>query len=203
MEEASFLSFRELFSFPTQERLNVWQMVYRSINVPNLGLLYRQETWSNEAFLRQELTEGIKYYEAVQHELPQLQEAGLFKGVFEYFMGRQPEAINTFMAEAQARPDLFWVQYDLGIINLENKKLDLADNFFEKALRISVKKTFNIMLSSILYRQLLPDIPAQEMVNRLREARERCLHMRAMIHQSPEKINPNALRNMGFSVTYF
>lgn len=204
MKSAAHLSFHGLYSFPSQEKLDVWEMVFRNIRAPDFSPLYNPQFWQNTVFIEQKLSQCIGYYDMVKRQLPQLPEAGLFKGVFEYYLGRQPDAEHTLMAVAADNPDLFWVPYDLGLINLQKKRLDLADAFFKVALKVSVDKTLDTMTTSALYlQQLAPIQTVKGVTARLNDARVRCILIRAMIHKTPQKIDSDTVRNMGFAVTYF
>ncbi len=96
-----------------------------------------------------------KYFELVLSYMPDDVTTKPLLGYVDYYSGREQQAIDLFKGSAVFNGhDLFWPNYDLGVLYYKKNKWALAGEYFLKAITASPQLTVILMQNSTVYRQI-------------------------------------------------
>ena len=196
------ISMRWFLSFPGYQEQHLIVLSEDRDFFNKLALL---ALFGHQDYLQQRgIDQCIEYYGILQQTAPDLDSARLVKGFCEYYKGKEQEAQKDLMAVFQQKQDLFWAQYDLGILSIKDQEYDRARYYFDKALRIPTGVVLKEMLTSSVYLKLMAihGITISQLMGGLERAREESILLEKRLRHSSDNINWDEINKSGSFITF-
>lgn len=96
-----------------------------------------------------------KYFELVMTYMPNDPTAAGLLGYVYYHAGQENKAIALLRMTADSGPDMFWSNYNLGVVCYKKGQFEIAINYLTRAIRSNPMVIRDYAYSSVIYRQIL------------------------------------------------